>query len=639
MSSVSSTVGAFGAFDQVDDYHYVRSSQRLKPPFPAGLQYCVFAAGCFWGTEKGFWRLPGVYSTAVGYVGGDVAKPTYRQVCSGGTGHTEGTLVVWDPKQISLADLLRRFLDCHDPTQGNRQGRDRGTQYRSGVFTADEEQATVVRAALRAFGTVLLGQPGGRSITTEVSVGHTFWFAESKHQQYLAKPGARKYCSAEPTGQPVPPLDSWGLPPEVATKYAPLLPERFWGSFNGSIHTADTPVKLDRQSLAQVQALHQKQQQALIARAADGDVDVLIRYCGGCGFKPRARALATQLQAADQTLCIRQLQDIGASGRFDVEIRRGAAVSADGDGGGGGDSGSGGSSFTLVHSRKRGDGFVNSMPKLERILAALVEVGRIDVETLNRAMRVLRRLLGGGAAAPPPPPLPVPPAGASATDTDAAADVATTASHTITVAGVGAALSNGCATASGPKLAGAKLPVVGPDSLMAQKAHGTSPHPVQRKLRYGGHIPAFQKMADRICSFNRHAAEPHNSWRLSGWLRTVDHGRPVTYYDSVTGKPLFMAPVGRTFEEFIAESRRHGWPSFRDEEVVWENVRCLADGECVSIDGTHLGHNLPSGSSGLDFSGANSPVCEPCQGRSTRSKRNRYCINLVSIAGNPSSRP
>ena len=98
-------------------HHYVRSANRLVPPFPSGLQSCVFAAGCFWGTEKGFWRLPGVYSTAVGYVDGTVAQPTYKQVCSGRTGHTEATLVVWDPSQISLADLLRRFFDCHDPVR------------------------------------------------------------------------------------------------------------------------------------------------------------------------------------------------------------------------------------------------------------------------------------------------------------------------------------------------------------------------------------------------------------------------------------------------------------------------------------------------------------------------------------------
>ena len=110
------------------EFHYIRRENRLIPPFAPEQQMCVFAAGCFWGTEKGFWRLPGVYSTAVGYIGGKKLMPTYKEVCSGRTGHTEGTLVVWDPKEVSLADLLQRFFDCHDPTQGDGQGNDIGSQ-------------------------------------------------------------------------------------------------------------------------------------------------------------------------------------------------------------------------------------------------------------------------------------------------------------------------------------------------------------------------------------------------------------------------------------------------------------------------------------------------------------------------------
>ena len=151
------------------------------------------------------------------------------------------------------------------------------------------------------------------------------------------------------------------------------------------------------------------------------------------------------------------------------------------------------------------------------------------------------------------------------------------------------------------------LPIVADESVMSQKAHGTCERPVMRDLRYG----VDRELADRICCFNRHYAEPAGSGWNTRWTAEVSGEKEVTYYDSVSGKPLFIAPRGRTWKEFERESRAHGWPSFRDAEMVPENVRCLRDGECVSVDGTHLGHNLP------DRLG------------------NRYCINLVSVAGNP----
>ena len=153
--------------------------------------------------------------------------------------------------------------------------------------------------------------------------------------------------------------------------------------------------------------------------------------------------------------------------------------------------------------------------------------------------------------------------------------------------------------------------VMGPESIMSKKAHGTSATPVQENLRW----KVDQEVADRICNFNRHYAE------YSGYFKTVPEfmnqtndtpaDKEITFYDSNTGKPLFYAPRGRTMEQFIKESRNHGWPSFRDDEVDWKNVRLLENGETVSVDGTHLGHNLPDG------------------------KGSRYCINLVCVAGNP----
>ncbi len=150
----------------------------------------------------------------------------------------------------------------------------------------------------------------------------------------------------------------------------------------------------------------------------------------------------------------------------------------------------------------------------------------------------------------------------------------------------------------------------GPDSIMNGKAHGTSDVPVQENLRYG----VSNKLADKICNFNRHFAEYSNSFRETSFEDVVRSSNgPVTFYDSNTGKPLFVAPIGRSVDDFIEESKYHGWPSFRDQEVVWDNVRVLkSSGETVSVDGTHLGHNIPS-----------------------KDKRNRYCINLVSVAGNP----
>ena len=148
-------------------------------------------------------------------------------------------------------------------------------------------------------------------------------------------------------------------------------------------------------------------------------------------------------------------------------------------------------------------------------------------------------------------------------------------------------------------------PILGSESIMSAKAFGTSAVPVQKNLRFG----VDATLANRICNHNRHYAEGSGHWKSTTWRADVENAGEVTYYDSNTGKALFIAPRGRTFAEFIAESKSHGWPSFRDQEVVWENVRCLSDGETVSVDGTHLGHNLPDG------------------------EGNRYCINLVSVAG------
>ena len=177
--------------------HYVNGNP-LQGPFPAGLQQAVFALGCFWGAERRFWQQSGVWSTAVGYAGGDTPKPTYEEVCSGLTGHTEVVLVVFDPQQTSYEQLLKVFWEAHNPTQGMRQGNDIGTQYRSAIYCMDDAQLQAARASQAQF-QLELEKAGFGAITTEIAAAPPFYYAEAYHQQYLAKnPGG--YCGLGGTG-------------------------------------------------------------------------------------------------------------------------------------------------------------------------------------------------------------------------------------------------------------------------------------------------------------------------------------------------------------------------------------------------------------------------------------------------------
>ena len=170
----------------------------LEPPYPDGLAVAVLGLGCFWGAERLFWRLPGVWSTAVGYAGGSTPHPTYEEVCSGRTGHTEAVQVVFDPAKLSYPDLLGVFFQGHDPTQGMRQGNDVGTQYRSAIYPADDGQRRAAEAIRDAYQAVLT-EAGYGEITTEIAPAGEFYFAEDYHQQYLHKrPGG--YCGLGGTG-------------------------------------------------------------------------------------------------------------------------------------------------------------------------------------------------------------------------------------------------------------------------------------------------------------------------------------------------------------------------------------------------------------------------------------------------------
>ena len=177
--------------------HFV-NGHALKAPFPAGIETAVFALGCFWGAERLFWELPGVYTTAVGYIGGFTKNPTYEEVCSGRTGHTEAVLVAFNPKIISYGDLLKTFWESHNPTQGMRQGNDVGTQYRSGIYTDSSTQRELAEMSKTDY-EAALKRSGYPPISTEIADAGPFYYAEDYHQQYLAK-NPDGYCGLGGTG-------------------------------------------------------------------------------------------------------------------------------------------------------------------------------------------------------------------------------------------------------------------------------------------------------------------------------------------------------------------------------------------------------------------------------------------------------
>jgi peptide-methionine (S)-S-oxide reductase len=192
---------------RVSELHYVLGT-RITPPFPQGMELALFGMGCFWGVEKLFWSLPGVYSTAAGYAGGFTPNPTYEEVCTGRTGHNEVVRVVFDPHRISYEDLLRVFWESHDPTQGMQQGNDLGTQYRSGIYVNGDEQRQAALASRDAFAQAL-AKAGFGAITTEILDAPPFYYAEDYHQAYLAK-NPDGYC----------PNHSCGIPYRSAVSYS-----------------------------------------------------------------------------------------------------------------------------------------------------------------------------------------------------------------------------------------------------------------------------------------------------------------------------------------------------------------------------------------------------------------------------------
>lgn len=216
----------------ISERHYVLGTP-MRGPWPLHMQRFVFANGCFWGSEKGIWRLPGngIHSTAVGYAAGFTPNPTYEEVCTGMTGHTEAVQVIFDPQEIGLVDILRWFWEAHDPTQGMGQGHDRGTQYRSGLYYFDDDQRRLFEASRDAYQEALARAGIHREITTEIRAAsdfdEIFYYAEDYHQQYLAKPGSRPYCSAQPQRVSLPQFDTWASM-ALKDKFNVFLPEDFW---------------------------------------------------------------------------------------------------------------------------------------------------------------------------------------------------------------------------------------------------------------------------------------------------------------------------------------------------------------------------------------------------------------------------
>lgn len=235
-------------------HHVLGTPLRPVDDWPECFEVAVLAAGCFWGLEKGLWRLPGVYSTSVGYVGGHTPHPTYSEVCSGLTGHTEAVKVAYDPSRLAYTDLLRWFWECHDPTQGMGQGRDRGTQYRSAIWPLREEHAALATASRDAYQIALHhagGLRGQRTITTELwppppagaaadaADGRSvrYFEAEEYHMQYLARPGNAPYCTAEPLMVSLPPFHTWA-PLALRDTHAPRLGDAFWKKHGPEAHCA-----------------------------------------------------------------------------------------------------------------------------------------------------------------------------------------------------------------------------------------------------------------------------------------------------------------------------------------------------------------------------------------------------------------
>ncbi len=511
--------------------------------------------GCFWCSEALFWSLKGVISTQVGYQQGTTPNPTYREVCTKRTNHNEVSRIVYDPKKCPLSKILEIFFATHDPTQKLGQGNDRGTQYRTAIYYYDDDQKPVIDACLKAYqGAIDSSFDSGRGraprIQTEVQRAEKFYYAEDYHQQYDAKPGNREYCGLRPLGIP--------FPKSVKTQ-----------STAAPAAAPDAKANGAAKALFLAPALRDRSGKSFPVSSLNGKVIAYYHsahWCKPCrAFTPELAKLYSSLPSAVRA-------------KFEIVWR------------------------SYDRDEKGYEAYVSEMPWL-----ALPYADR--ARAVKNANKVMPSLVVYSAAGKG-----ITKDGVGEVKSDGTAAILKWCGLDIGSAGSadGSAGSADGSSASDPNFTTenyqpATVPVIGPESLMSKKANGTTATPPSQTLRWG----CDSAKANKICCFNRHFAEHSGYFLVTKWRNEVDRKGVTTYYDTITGFPLFRAPMGRSFREFLVESSHHGWPSFRDAEVDWTHVRCLKNGEVVSTAGTHLGHNLPD------------------------SNGNRYCINLVSVAALP----
>ncbi|GAB5357701.1 hypothetical protein AAMO2058_000397100 [Amorphochlora amoebiformis] len=432
------------------------------------------------------------------------------------------------------------------------QGNDRGSQYRSAIYYYNQKQLAIIKAYLNAYQKALTRKGFGK-IQTEVQKAGRFYYAELHHQQYDAKPKTRRYCGLRPTGVPMPrtvsvPENEGDKKKELTVEHS-LEEKRVKEEWSSNNRKSDLSATGAAKRLFMCAKLNSpKGSLVKVSEALNGKVIAYYHSAHWCG---PCRQFTPKLAKIYEGLSKETLS------RFEIVWR------------------------SYDTEKEEYDKYRKTMPWLA------LPYGLQSKGAKNRNKYI--------------PSLIVYDADGKGITLNGVEDISTEAIiEWCKVKDEKEGDINEGKTISG------KFPLIGPETIMTPKANGTTETPPMRKLRYN----VDWKKANKICCYNRRFAEPSGYFQLTDWFQTVDKYKATVYYDSVTGKPLFRAPIGRTFGQFLLESQKHGWPSFRDQEVIWKNVRCLKNGECVSTSGTHLGHNLPD------------------------SEGNRYCVNLVSIAGN-----
>eukprot|EP00929_Paragymnodinium_shiwhaense_P047616 TRINITY_DN24142_c0_g1_i1.p1 TRINITY_DN24142_c0_g1~~TRINITY_DN24142_c0_g1_i1.p1 ORF type:complete len:615 (+),score=112.35 TRINITY_DN24142_c0_g1_i1:105-1949(+) len=376
-----------------EDYHFIKRKHRLRPPYPGDFESCVFCAGKFWSVEKVFWQLPGVYCTITGFCGSRTFRaepPAYYEVQAGKTSYAEAVQVVWDPTKVSFADLLRLFWWCHDPTQGPRQGKYKGGQYRSAIYATDDRHMAAARASKAAFAQALAVKGYG-PITTEVRkiTKQSFHFAPDEHQQYLPKRAPyNQQCSLQPTGVVLAAFDDWiwaGTGPgriHACSECRPVLTDDVWSLLETIRCACDDyrPTGNTSQAIAEAKVRTEERKRAHNAelqRTAAAQ-QVVIIHCGCCWLSQFAKYTADFLNSKTGVR-ITLIQDIVVTGRFEIQM-----------------------GHKVLHARSAGDGLIDTPQKLERIVRGLADVSKLTRDPAS----ILAECKDFQFVLPPDPPLP-----------------------------------------------------------------------------------------------------------------------------------------------------------------------------------------------------------------------------------------